>query len=413
MVQKIQRLTALAVNRASTPGLYADGAGLYLRVGRGGAKSWALRYMLKGKPREMGLGALTKVSLADARKKASDARLLLSDGRDPLTVRLEEERRRVAAEKLAAASAVTFDKCADAYVSAHEIGWKNEKHRQQWRNTLATYASPVFGSVPVQDVDTDHVMRAIEPIWNTKMETARRVRGRVEVILDWAKVRGYRTGENPARWRGHLNHLLPARSKVRTVKHHAALPYTEIPAFMKELREIEGTGAAAVEFLILTAGRTSEVIYARWAEIDLKNHVWIVPAERMKGGREHRVPLSAAATTVLKRMKQLDCDYVFSGRTPDSPLSNMALLMTLGRMNRGDITSHGFRSTFRDWAAERTNFPSEVVEMALAHAVESKTEAAYRRTDLFDKRRSLIESWAEYCGKRKPDRQIRPSRNPG
>jgi integrase len=400
MAQKIQRLTALAVNHASTPGLYADGAGLYLRVGRGGAKSWALRYMLKGKPREMGLGALTKVSLADARKKASDARLLLSDGRDPLTQRQEEERQRVAAEKLATARAITFDKCADAYVSAHEIAWKNEKHRQQWRNTLTTYASPVFGSVSVQDIDTDHVMRAIEPIWTTKTETARRVRGRIEVILDWAKVRGYRTGENPARWRGHLNHLLPARSKVRTVKHHAALPYTEIPAFMKELREIEGTSAAALEFLILTAARTSEVIYARWPEIDLKNHVWTVPAKRMKGSREHRVPLSASATAVLKRMKRLKGDYVFPGRTADSPLSNMALLMTLGRMNRGDITSHGFRSTFRDWAAERTNFPSEVVEMALAHAVESKTEAAYRRTDLFDKRQRLMEVWAEYIGKR-------------
>jgi integrase len=402
MAQKIQRLTALAVSRSSTPGLYADGAGLYLRVGRGGSKSWAFRYMLKGKPREMGLGGLNKVSLADARKKAGDARLLLSEGRDPLSERKVQETQRAAAEKLAAARTMTFDKCADAYISAHEVSWKNEKHRQQWRNTLTTYVSPVFGSVPVQDVDSDHVMRVIEPIWNTKTETARRVRGRIEVILDWAKVRGYRTGENPARWRGHLNHLLPARSKVRAVKHHAALPYTEISTFMKELGQIDGTGAAALEFLILTAARTSEVIYAQWAEVDLKNHVWIVPAERMKGGCEHRVPLSAAATTVLKRMKQLNGEYLFPGRTPDSPLSNMALLMTLGRMNRGNITSHGFRSTFRDWAAERTNIPGEVVEMALAHAVESKTEAAYRRTDLFDKRRRLMDAWAEYCMKRKP-----------
>ena len=406
MAQKIQRLTALVVSRSSTPGLYADGAGLYLRVGRGGSKSWAFRYMLKGKPREMGLGGLNKVSLADARKKAGDARLLLSEGRDPLTERKVEETRRATAEKLAAARTMTFDKCADAYISAHEVSWKNEKHRQQWRNTLTTYVSPVFGSVPVQDVDSDHVMRVIEPIWNTKTETARRVRGRIEVILDWAKVRGYRAGENPARWRGHLNHLLAARSKVRAVKHHAALPYTEISAFMKELGEIDGTGAAALEFLILTAARTSEVIYARWTEVDLKNHVWIVSAERMKGGCEHRVPLSTAATTVLKRTKQLNGEYVFPGRTPDSPLSNMALLMTLGRMNHGNITSHGFRSTFRDWAAERTNVPGEVVEMALAHAVESKTEAAYRRTDLFDKRRRLMEAWAEYCGKRKPTGKV-------
>jgi integrase len=406
MAQKIQRLTALAVSRASTPGLYADGAGLYLRVGRGGSKSWALRYMLKGKPREIGLGALTKVSLADARKKASDARLLLGAGRDPLTERRAEETRRAAAEKLAAAHTTTFDKCADAYISAHEAGWKNSKHRQQWRNTLTTYVSPVFGSVPVQDVNIDHVMGVIEPIWNTKTETARRVRGRIEVILDWAKVRGYRTGENPARWRGHLSHMLPARSKVRAVRHHAALPYAEISTFMKELREIEGTGASALEFLILTAARTSEVIYARWAEVDLKSGVWIIPAERMKGGREHRVPLAPAATAVLKRMKQLNGEYVFPGRTPDSSLSNMALLMTLRRMDRGDITSHGFRSTFRDWAAERTNFPSEVVEMALAHTIESKTEAAYRRTDLFDKRRRLMGAWAEHCGKRKPADQV-------
>jgi integrase len=398
MAQKIQRLTALAVSRVSKPGLYADGAGLYLRVGRGGSKSWAFRYMLKGKPREMGFGGLNKVSLADARKKAGDARLLLSEGRDPLTERKAEETQRVAAGKLAAARSMTFDKCADAYINAHEISWKNEKHRQQWRNTLTTYVSPVFGSVPVQDVDTDHIMKAIEPIWKTKTETARRVRGRIEVILDWAKVRGYRTGENRARWRGHLNHLLPARSNVRAVKHHAALPYAEVPTFMKELREIEGTAAVPLEFLILTVARTGEVIYARRSEVDLKNHVWTVPAERMKGRREHRVPLSAAAIAALKRMNGSEGIYLFPGRTPNTPLSNMALLMTLGRMNRGEIKSHGFGSTFRDWAAERTNFPSEVVEMALAHAVAGKTEAAYRRGDLFDKRCRLMDAWAEYCG---------------
>ena len=401
MVQKIQRLTALATGRLNEPGLHADGAGLYLRVGRNGSKSWTFRFMLNGKAREMGFGSLHKVSLADARKKASDARLLLSEKQDPLTQRHLNDMQRAAAEKLATARSMTFDQCAEAYIAAHEASWKNEKHRQQWRNTLATYVSPVFGNIPVQDVDTGHIVRVIEPIWNKKTETARRVRGRIEVILDWAKVRGYRTGDNPARWRGHLTHLLPARSKVRAVKHHAALPYTEVSAFIGELREIDGTAAAALEFLILTAARTSEVIYAQWAEVDLKNHVWIVPAERMKGGCEHRVPLSAAATTVLKRMKQLSGEYVFPGRTPDSPLSNMALLMTLGRMNHGNITSHGFRSTFRDWAAERTNIPGDVVEMALAHAVESKTEAAYRRTDLSDKRRRLMEAWAEYCGKRK------------
>jgi integrase len=389
----------LAVARASKLGLYADGAGLYLRVGRGGAKSWAFRFMLNGRAREMGFGSFTKVGLADARKKAIDARRLLSEGRDPLVQREEEEKQRAAAENVAAARSMTFDKCAEAYISAHEVSWRNEKHRQQWRNTLATYVSAIFGSSPVQDIDIDLIMKVIEPLWSVKTETARRVRGRVEVILDWAKVRGYRSGENPARWRGHLDHLLPARSKVRMVKHHAALPYLGIGAFMKDLRAMEGTSAAALEFLILTVARTGEVIGAPWSEINLENRVWVVPAARMKSGREHRVPLSSAAIAVLNRMPDLKDDYVFTGQRPGGPLSNMALLMTLGRMNCGDITAHGFRSTFRDWAAECTNFSREVVEMALAHVIEDKTEAAYRRGDLFDKRRRLMDAWAEYCGK--------------
>jgi integrase len=398
MVQKLQRLTALAVSRVSKPGLYADGGGLYLRVGRSGSRRWAFRFTLNGAAHEMGFGGLNKVSLADARKKASDARLLLSEGRSPLTHKQDKESDRAAGEKR---RSMSFDQCAEAYIGAHEIAWKNEKHRQQWRNTLATYVSSVFGQIPVGDVDTDHVVKVIEPIWGKKTETARRLRGRIEVILDWAKVRGYRVGENPARWRGHLSHLLPSRAKVRPVKHHAALPYTEIPAFMKELRKTEGTAALALEFLILTAARTSEVIYAGWSEVDLKNQMWIVPADRMKTHREHRVPLSAAATTVLGRAKDLQGAYLFRGRTVGTPLSNMALLMLLGRMNRGDITAHGFRSTFRDWAAEQTSFPNEVVEMALAHAVESKTEAAYRRSDLFEKRKGLMAAWADFCGSQK------------
>jgi integrase len=398
MVQKIQRLTALAVSRLNKPGLHPDGAGLYLRVGRNGSKSWTFRFMLNGRAREMGFGGLHKVGLADARKKASDARLLLSEGQDPLTQRHLHDMQSAVAEKLATARSMTFDQCAEGYIAAHEASWKNEKHRQQWRNTLATYVSPVFGNIPVQDVDTDQIMKVIGPIWGKKAETARRVRGRIEVIIDWAKVRGYRAGENPARWRGHLSYLLPARTKVRAIKHHAALPYNQIPNFMAELRRFEGIAAAALEFLILTAARTSEVIYAPWSEVDLEKRVWIIPRERMKGHREHRVPLSAAATAVLRRIKQSQGLYLFPGRTPDTPLSNMALLMTLGRMNRGGVTSHGFRSTFRDWAAERTNFPNEVVEMALAHAVENKTEAAYRRTDLFEKRRRLMNAWALYCG---------------
>jgi len=396
MGQEIQRLTALAVTRASKPGLYADGAGLYLRVSRNGSKSWALRFTLRGKPREMGLGGLTKVTLADARKKAAEARLLLSDGRDPLDLRQEEDAKRTKEEKLAAARGMTFEKCAEAYIAAHEPSWRNEKHKQQWRNTIATYVAPVFGKTPVQDIDLDLVMKVIEPIWNTKTETARRIRGRIEVILDWAKVRGYRWGENPARWRGQMDQLLPARSKLNSVKHHPALPYSELPDFMKALRAIPGNSAAALEFVILTAARTSEVIYSKRAEIDFKKKLWIVPAGRMKSRREHRVPLSSAAIAVLKRVEEEKGEYVFPGRSPDAPLSNMALLMTLGRMNRADITAHGFRSTFRDWAAECTNFPSEVVEIALAHMIEGKTEAAYRRGDLLEKRRQLMDQWAEY-----------------
>jgi integrase len=399
MAKKIERLSAVTVAKASKPGLYADGAGLYLRVGRGGAKSWCLRFMRGGIAREMGLGGLTKVSLADARKKAVDARLLLSNGVDPLAQRQNEEARRTAAERLVAARAMKFDECADAYIRAHEAGWRNAKHRKQWTGTLANYVSPVFGSLPVQDVDVALVTKVLEPIWSVKPETANRVRGRIEAVLDWAKVRGFRDGENPARWRGHLDHLLPARSKVRQVKHHAAMPYDQLGAFMESLRGCEGVAATALEFLILTVGRTGEVIGARWLEIDLTNRVWTVPGERMKGGREHRVPLSAPAIAVLKRMRGQGADFVFPGLKSNKPLSNMALLILLGRMSRGDVTTHGFRSTFRDWAAERTNFPREVAEAALAHAIDDKVEAAYRRGDLFEKRRRLMEAWAEFCAK--------------
>jgi integrase len=408
MSKEIERLSALAVTRMNKPGLYADGAGLYLRISRGGSKAWAFRFMLNGKSREMGFGSLQKVSLAAARKKAIDGRLMLSEGRDPLEHRREKEERQAAAEKLAAASSMTFDDCAEAYIRAHEAGWRNEKHRQQWRNTLATYVSPVFGKVPVQHIDVALVMKVIEPIWSGKTETARRLRSRIEAILDWAKVRGYCFGENPARWRGHLDHLLPARSKVRNIKHHASLPYVEIGAFMKDLRERDGASAAALEFLILTAARSGEVIGARWPEINLSTRMWAVPAARMKSGREHRVPLSPAAVTLLKRIRGVSDEYVFPGQSADVPLSNMALLMLLGRMNRGDITAHGFRSTFRDWAAERTNFANEVAEMALAHAVDNKTEAAYRRGDLFEKRRRLMGAWAEFCGEHGQHRNVIP-----
>jgi integrase len=355
-------------------------------------------FTLQGRAREMGIGSLQKVSLGDARKKASEARGLLGEAKDPLTQRRMKDMEQIASEKLELARSMTFDQCADAYINVHQAAWRNEKHRQQWRNTLSTYVSSVFGTTRVQSIDTNDIINVLEPIWNKKTETARRVRGRIEVILDWAKVRGYRNGENPARWRGHLSHLLPSPMKVRPVKHHAALPYTEIPTLVKKLHEVEGVAALALEFLILTAARTGEVIYARWPEVDLKRQVWVVPAERMKGKREHRVPLSDRAVHILQNVNLLHEEYIFPGRVSREPLSNMAMLMLLGRMNLCDVTAHGFRSTFRDWAAEQTEFTNEVVEMALAHSIGNKTEAAYRRSDFFEKRRALMSAWCGFCG---------------
>jgi integrase len=294
---------------------------------------------------------------------------------------------------------MTFDQCAKAYITAHRAGWRNVKHAAQWTSTLATYASPVFGTLPVQAVDVSLVTRALEAIWSTKPETASRLRGRIEAVLDWAKVRGYRNGENPARWRGHLDHFLPARTKVRKVKHHAALPYGEIGTFMQALRERDALAARALEFAILTAARTSEVINARWDEIDLQSKVWTVPAERMKAGREHRVPLSAPAVDVLKRMREVrQNDHIFPGERQAS-LSNMALLMLLRRMDQADLTAHGFRSTFRTWAAECTRYPREIAEAALAHIIGDATEQAYQRGDVVEKRRKLMDAWATYCTK--------------
>lgn len=419
MAHTLNRLTPRGVETAKTPGLYADGGGLYLRVGRGGAKSWCLRYMLEGKAREMGLGGLSKIGLADARKKASAQRLLLVERVDPLARRKAER----VATKIKAARSMMFDDCAAAYMKAHEPSWRNAKHRQQWANTLATYVTPIFGTVPVGDVDVAMVMKVIEPLWATKPETAGRVRGRIKSVLDWAKARGFREGENPARWRGHLSNLLPARSKVHKVKHHPALPYTQIGTFMEDLRSRPGMAARALELLILCAVRTGDIIGndrddkppLRWPHIDLKERLWTVPST--KTDTEHRVPLPHAAVRLLSDMKALELgDIVFPGMKDGQPLSNMAMLNLIGRMNgdrarsgqtryldprqdNADVTPHGFRSTFRDWAAERTNFPTEVVDMALAHAIDDKVEAAYRRGDLFDKRRRLMDAWAEFCAK--------------
>jgi integrase len=320
---------------------------------------------------------------------------LLVDKIDPLERRQTEN----AAKKIEAARMMTFDDCASAYIKAHEVSWHNTKHRQQWQNTLATYVSPKFGSMPVAEIDVAMVTQAIEPLWTTKPETAARVRGRIEAVLDWAKARGFREGENPARWRGHLSNLLPARTKVRAVKHHAAMSYSEIGTFMADLRTREGAAAAALEFLILTAARTGEVIGARRPEIDLHARMWTIPAKRMKSKREHRVPLSSAAMKVLERANIEGSEFLFPGTKAGQGLSNMALLKVLERMNRGDLTVHGFRATFKTWATERSNFPRELVEAALGHVLEDKTEAAYQRGDMLEKRRRLMTAWAEFCGK--------------
>jgi len=393
-MQAINKLSVATVAAKTKPGLYADGLGLYLQVAKGGSKTWIFRFMLAGRPRKMGLGPVHTVSLKLAREKAQECRLKLLDADDPI-----EARKVARMEKLAlSATAMTFEEAAEQYIKAQRAGWKSIKHADQWKATLATYAYPVFGNLGVGRVDVGLVMKAIEPIWQTKTETASRLRGRIESVLDWAAARGLRTGENPARWKGHLENLLPARSKVAKVQHHAALPYAELPSFMAAVRGLDGVSPKALEFAILTATRTGETVGARWSEIDIANAMWIIPGARMKAGREHRIPLSARAVALLESLpREAGNDSVFIGDKKGGHLSNMALLMTLRRMGRADLTTHGFRSTFRDWAAEQTAYPTELCEMALAHTVSDKVEAAYRRGDMLDKRRRLMKDWADFC----------------
>ncbi len=397
MVRATGRLTALKVQKASEPGMYADGGGLYLRVTPQGTRNWVLRYMLNRTPHWMGLGPLALYGLQDARARALDARRKRHDGIDPIEARRAERAR----QRLGAAKVITLAEVAETYIAAHKAGWRNGKHKAQWETTLKTHAAPIM-SLPVQSIDTALVLKVLEPIWTTKPETASRVRGRLESVLDAAKARGYRDGENPARWRGHLDKLLPARSKVRQVEHHAALSYSELPVFLVSLREQEGTAARALEFLILTAARTGEVIGARWNEIDLLDKTWTIPAARMKAHREHRVPLSARALTILEEMRSAqacnDADaFVFRGGKIATGLSNMAFLMLLRRIGHGDLTAHGFRATFKTWASERTSFQNEIVEASLAHVIGGKVEQAYMRGDLFEKRSRLMQQWATYC----------------
>jgi integrase len=413
MARTLNRLTDRFVKTVKSPGRHADGGGLYLRVRtridratRAPVvfKTWVLRYAsdenrkrdgtVRRRERDMGLGAYPGVSLADAREKARKKREARAHGNDPIQAHKAE----IAATKRALAGTKTFDACVEQYLDDHRAKW-SPKHDAQWRSTLKRYAAPVIGDLAIAAIDTDGVMRVLQPIWQEKkLAVAVTLRGRLEKILDWARVKGFRTGENPARWRGHLDNLLPPRSAVRKVKHHPALPYREIGDFMATLRQREGAVPRALEFMILTATRSSEALGARWSEIDLAARSWVIPAERMKSGREHRVPLSDAALSVLRRMETIRVnDHVFPGERRERPSHAAFFDFLRKRMGREDITAHGFRSSFRDWCAEQTNVARELAEAALAHVNSDKVEAAYQRGDLFEKRRRLMTQWAAFC----------------
>lgn len=399
-----KELSALEVGRIKSAGLHAVGgvAGLCLQVAPSGARSWVLRVVIGGKRREMGLGAFPGVTLAGAREKARDARLKIEQGIDPI---MEREQ---AASRLRAQQAAdrTFEWCAGQYIEAHGDAWRNAKHRAQWSATLATYAYPIIGRVLVRDVDQPNVLAVLQPIWRTKTETATRLRGRIETVLDWARVRGYRDGENPARWKGHLDKLLPAPSKVQKTQHHRAVAVDAVGRFMDNLRQRDGMAARALEFAILTAARSGEVRGAEWSELDLTAKAWTVPAGRMKAGKEHRVPLSDQAIRLLNGLHRLAGSNLVFPAARGGQLSDMSLTAVMRRM-AVDAVPHGFRSTFRDWAGERTNYPRDLAEQALAHVLENKVEAAYRRGDALEKRRNMMQAWAEFCDRAEaPNSQV-------
>jgi len=392
MPKRARGLTAKAVETLDK-GYYADGGGLYLQVTENGGRSWVFRYQRNGKRHDMGLGPVYLVGLAEARRLTLECRRCLFEGIDPL----ERKRSRVLAAAVQAAKTITFREAAEQYIAANHQAWRSRDHHARWEGTLRDWVYPVLGTLPVQAIDVALVMKVLEPIWHKMPESASRIRGRIETVLDWATVRGYRQGENPARWRGHLDKLLPRVSKIRKAKHHAALPYSEIDTFIAVLRQRDTVTARALEFAILTAARPSEAIGARWSEINMAERVWMIPAARMKAHREHRVPLSDAAMAVIEQMAAIrTSDYVFPGRGNGSAVSHTAFSDQISAIGY-QVTAHGFRSTFRDWGAERTNFPNEVAEMALAHAVGDKVEAAYRSGDLFQKRRQIMDAWARFC----------------
>ena len=393
MPKRAQGLTAGHL-RKTEPGMYADGGGLYLQVTASGAKSWIFRFQINGRRRDMGLGGVVDYSLSEARDRATEARRLVKDGIDPIAARAARE----AEQRLDEAKLMTFEAAAKTYIDAMKPGWKSAKHAAQWTATLEAYAYPTIGKLPINGIDTGLVVKCLEPIWSTKTETASRVRQRIESILSYAKVRGWRTGENPARWKDHLDQVLPAKGKVAKVEHHASMPYADVPGFWPRLQLQDGMGARALEMAILTATRTTEVLQAGWPEFDLDEKVWVIPSARMKAGAEHRVPLPDPVVDLLRKLetiRQSDDGYVFPGQRKGRPLSNMSMAMTLRRMDL-DVTPHGFRSTFRTWAAEMTAFPHDVCEAALAHTQTSAVVAAYQRGDLFRKRRGLMDAWAGY-----------------
>ena len=434
----INRLSDRRV-RTAGPGMHPDGGGLYLRVTAaaddGVSRYWLFRYAHRGtgKDRQLGLGPIITVSLAQARTAARECRELLLAGKDPVDYRRAQE----ASQALASSKAMTFDQCRDAYIAAHVPGWSNAKHAKQWTSTLAAYVTPVFGNLPVSVIDTGHVLKVLEPMWATKTETASRIRGRIENVMDWARVRGYRSGENPAQWKGHLDHLLPVENRVKKARHHPALPYQQIGQFMAELRAHPSTAARALEFTILTGTRSEESLRARWCEIDWGAKLWTVPAERMKGRRPHAVTLSDQALALLRALRDSgNSEFVFPGSKPGQPVGETAMFELVRQLNykrlkaglpiyadpkqdNRRIVPHGFRSTLRDWAGECTNFPREVCEMALAHRtfhsddgreVGSKTEEAYRRGDMLEKRRKLMDAWGRYCSRPAGKAEVVPIR---
>jgi integrase len=397
VARQINRLNARAVATLTENGRHADGGGLYLSISPNGGRRWVFLYRWHGKPTEIGFGSARDVTLARARELAKDARGRLAEGINPKEVRKPMQ-------------GATFGECADRLIAAMRPSWRNDRHAAQWEMTLREYGAPLR-RLPAHVITTDDVLSVLKTLWNEKPETASRLRGRIERVLDAAKAQGLRTGENPARWRGHLDQLLPKRQRLAR-GNHAAMSYTDAPAFIGDLQSRDATAALALEFTILTAARRGEVLGARWEEFDLERAVWTVPAHRMKAGREHRVPLSARVLAVVKSLRHADGgEFVFAGNKPGKPLSGEALRMVLRRMKIDDVTVHGFRSAFRDWAAECTNFSSEVCEAALAHAVANKVEAAYRRGDLFEKRRKLMDAWAAFCAAPTEANKLSPCRD--